>query len=67
MVDEFEWRPRQGTRYSEWFVVRPHHDAPRHHNGQVRTTMYLLRFHAEDLAQKIGLMEPAMFVGGDQS
>ncbi|WCE39164.1 phage antirepressor KilAC domain-containing protein [Brevibacterium sp. BDJS002] len=65
MVDVPEWRPRQGTRYSEWFVVRPQHDAPRHHNGQVRTTMYLLRFHAEDLAQKLGLKEPAMFDGGD--
>ncbi|MCD1287292.1 MULTISPECIES: Rha family transcriptional regulator [unclassified Brevibacterium] len=65
MIDVHEWRPRQGKLFSDWFVVRPHHDAPRHHNGQVRTTMYLLRFHSEDLAVKLGLTEPAMFDGGD--
>lgn len=65
MEDVFEWRPRQGTRFAEWFVVRPQHNAPRHHNGQVRQTMYLLSFHSEDLAQKVGLNEPVMFNGGD--
>ena len=65
MVDEFEWRPRQGTRYQEWFVVRPQHNAPRHHNGQVRQTMYLFSFHSEDLAAKLGLTQPVMFDGGD--
>lgn len=65
MVDEFEWRPRQGTRYVEWFKVLPQHNAPRHHNGQVRQTMYLFSFHSEDLAAKIGLTQPVMFDGGD--
>lgn len=64
MVEEFEWRPRQGTRYAEWFVVRPQHNAPRLHNGQVRQTMYVLQFRADDLAAKLGLDEPQMF-GGD--
>lgn len=64
MVDEYEWRPRAGTRYVEWFVVRPQHNAPRHHNGQVRQTMYLFAFHSEDLAQKLGLTQPAMFTEG---
>lgn len=65
MVDEFEWRPRQGTRYIEWFKVLPQHNAPRHHNGQVRQTMYLFSFHSEDLAAKLGLTQPVMFDGGD--
>lgn len=67
MEDVFEWRPRQGTRYSEWFVLRPQHNAPRHHNGQVRNTMYLLTFHSEDLAQKLGLTQPTMFTEGTES
>lgn len=65
MVDEFEWRPRQGTRYVEWFKVLPQHNAPRHHNGQVRQTMYLFSFHSEDLAAKLGLTQPVMFDSGD--
>lgn len=64
MVDELEWRPRQGTRYVEWFKVLPQHNAPRHHNGQVRQTMYLFAFHSQDLAQKLGLVQPTMFDGG---
>lgn len=67
MVDEFEWRPRQGTRYVEWFKVLPQHNAPRHHNGQVRQTMYLFSFHSEDLAAKLALNQPAMFDGGDEA
>lgn len=65
MVKVYEWRPRQGTRYAEWFKVLPQHNAPRHHNGQVRQTMYLFSFHSEDLAKKLGLSQPTMFAGGD--
>ena len=64
MVEEFEWRPRQGVKSSEWFELRPQHNAPRLHNGQVRQTMYVLQFRADDLAAKLGLTEPQMF-GGD--
>lgn len=64
MVEEFEWRPRQGVRSSEWFEIRPQHNAPRLHNGQVRQTMYVLQFCADGLAAKLGLTEPQMF-GGD--
>lgn len=63
MVEEFEWRPRQGVKSSEWFEIRPQHNAPRLHNGQVRQTMYVLQFRADDLAAKLGLTEPQMFGG----
>lgn len=56
MVDEHEWRARQGKESSEWFVLRPQHNAPRLHNGQVRQTMYVKQFHVTDLAQKLGLV-----------
>lgn len=59
MVEEFEWRPRQNVRSSEWFELRPQHNAPRLHNGQVRQTMYVRQFYALDLAQKLGLTEEA--------
>lgn len=55
MVDDFEWRPRQGRATSDWFVLRPQHNAPRLHNGQVRQTLYVRQFHADALAAKLGL------------
>lgn len=65
MVDDFEWRARQGVVSSEWFDLRPQHNAPRLHNGQVRQTMYLRQFFAEHLARKLGLIQPAMLDSGD--
>ena len=65
LEEVFEWRPRQGTRYAEWFKVLPQHNAPRHHNGQVKQTMYLFTFHSEDLAMKLGLTTPALDLGGE--
>lgn len=56
MVDEFEWRARQGTKTSDWFDLRPQHNAPRLHNGQVRQTLYVRQFYATDLAQMLGLI-----------
>ncbi|UOR02009.1 phage antirepressor KilAC domain-containing protein [Leucobacter allii] len=56
MVPEYEWRPRQGVPSAEWFDLRPQHNAPRLHNGQVKQTMYVLQYHAQDLAQKLGLV-----------
>ncbi|WP_157838316.1 phage antirepressor KilAC domain-containing protein [Nocardia farcinica] len=40
----------------DWFSRRPQHDAPRHHNGQVRMTLYVKVFHSEDIARKAGLV-----------
>jgi phage antirepressor YoqD-like protein len=62
MEDEYEWRPRQGVLSSEWFVLRPQHNAPRLHNGQVRQTLYVLQFHVQHLATKLGLTAPALDV-----
>ncbi|KUF07247.1 Rha family transcriptional regulator [Leucobacter sp. G161] len=55
MVKEYEWRPRQGVASSAWFDLRPQHNAPRLHNGQVKQTMYVRQFHAQELAAKLGL------------
>lgn len=55
MVKEYEWRPRQGVESSAWFDLRPQHNAPRLHNGQVKQTMYVRQFHAQELAVKLGL------------
>ena len=52
----YEWRPRQGVRSSDWFDLRPQHNAPRLHNGQVRQTMYVRQFHAQELADRLGLI-----------
>lgn len=60
MVDDYEWRPRQGVLSSDWFVLRPQHNAPRLHNGQVRQTLYVLQFHVQDLARRLGLNAPAL-------
>lgn len=62
MVDDYEWRPRQGVLSSGWFVLRPQHNAPRLHNGQVRQTLYVLQFHVHDLAGRLGLNAPALDV-----
>ncbi len=55
MEKEYEWRPRQGVVSADWFDLRPQHNAPRLHNGQVKQTMYVRQFHAQDLALKLGL------------
>ncbi len=55
LEDVYEWRARQGKPSSEWFVLRPQHNAPRHHNNQVRQTLYVKQFHVVDLAKKLNL------------
>lgn len=39
MIDVFEWRPY--AHHADKFQLRPQHNAPRHHNGQVRQTLYI--------------------------
>lgn len=53
VVDEYEYRPF--ARYIDWFDLRPQHDAPRHHNGQVRQTLYVRQQFALAIADKLGL------------
>lgn len=50
IVEEYEYRAY--ARYIDWFDLRPQHDAPRHHNGQVRQTLYVRQQFALDIAAK---------------
>lgn len=38
-VEEFEWRAR--SDHADKFSLKPQHNAPRHHNGQVKQTLYI--------------------------
>ena len=58
MVDECEWRAYAGKPTSAWFELRPQHNAPRLHNGQVRQTLYVKTYKMPDLAEKLGLKPP---------
>lgn len=53
----YEYRPRAGRQSFAWFDLRPQHNAPRHHNGQVRQTLYVRQSYALDLAKSVGLVE----------
>ncbi|GFG72721.1 phage antirepressor KilAC domain-containing protein [Mycobacterium botniense] len=53
VVEEYEYRPY--ARYVDWFDLRPQHDAPRHHNGQVRQTLYERQEFALEIAERVGL------------
>lgn len=55
VVEEFEYRARAGRVTFDWFDLRPQHNAPRHHNGQVRQTLYIRQQYAIDLSKKLGL------------
>ena len=56
MEDVWEWRPAQGktARYADCFVLRPQHNAPRLHNGQVRQTVYVKQVAVGHLADALG-------------
>ncbi|MFT4126256.1 MAG: phage antirepressor KilAC domain-containing protein [Gordonia sp. (in: high G+C Gram-positive bacteria)] len=54
MVDVYENRAYAGKTF-DWFDLRPQHNAPRHHNGQVRQTLYVRSFFADELGRKCGL------------
>lgn len=68
VVEEYEYRARAGRVTFPWFDLRPQHNAPRHHNGQVRQTLYIRQFFSLDLGAKVGLkplvVQTEMF-GGD--
>jgi len=57
VVTEHEYRARAGRQSFAWFDLRPQHNAPRHHNGQVRQTLYVRQAYALDLAKLLGLTE----------
>lgn len=45
-----------GQRTFDWFTLRPQHNVPRRHNGQVRQTLYIRQAHAVQLAKVCGLI-----------
>ena len=51
LVDEYEWRPY--AEHREKFVLRAQHNAPRHHNNQLRQTLYVTPRGAEAIAARI--------------
>lgn len=57
MVDEYEYRATAGRVTFEYFTLRPQHNAPRHHNGQVRQTLYVRQQYAIELAIRAGLVD----------
>lgn len=54
-VNEYEYRQKPGAT-AHWFSLRAQHKAPRHHNGQVRQTLYVKAIHSVDLAKRVGLI-----------
>lgn len=52
-ITECEYRPRAG--WQAYFDLRPQHNAPRYHNGQVRQTLYVKAGMSVELATKVGL------------
>lgn len=55
VVTEHEYRAHAGRQSFAWFDLRPQHNAPRHHNGQVRQTLYIRQGYALELAKLLGL------------
>ena len=45
-----------GEKTYNWFTLRPQHNVPRRHNGQVRQTLYIRQAHGVDLAKACGLI-----------
>lgn len=60
IVEENEYRPYAGKPSYPWFDLRPQHNAPRLHNGQVRQTLYVRRQFLIDLGRHVGLTPPAV-------
>lgn len=61
-VTEYEYRAY--AKYLDWFDLRPQHNAPRHHNGQVRQTLYVRQQFALQIAAKCGLSAQLELPGG---
>ncbi|QOP65009.1 anti-repressor Ant [Mycobacterium phage Firehouse51] len=54
LVDEYEWRA-----YADWkhhFRLIPQHNAPRHHNNQVRQTLYVTPPGAQAIRKLAGVL-----------
>jgi DNA-damage-inducible protein D len=61
-VAEYEYRAY--AKGIDWFDLRPQHNVPRHHNGQVRQTLYIRQPFALQIAEKCGLPMQLQIDGG---
>lgn len=52
LVDEYEWRAYSERRH--YFRLFPQHNAPRHHNNQLRQTLYVTPPGAQEIRKMIG-------------
>lgn len=53
LVDEYEWRAY--ADYKHHFRLFPQHNAPRHHNNQLRQTLYITPTGAQAIQKLVGV------------
>lgn len=58
MVDVHEYRAYADRVTFDWFDLRPQHNVRRHHNNQLRHTLYVRSVRALELGRKVGLTQP---------
>ncbi|WGD38506.1 BRO family protein [Lysinibacter sp. HNR] len=54
---------RAHAEHKDKFQLRPQHNAPRHHNGQVRQTLYVRQFAVPAIAKRFGSQAHLKLVG----
>lgn len=64
-IEVFEYRPRAGRVTFAWFDLRPQHNVSRHHNGQVRQTLYVRQSFSLQLGAKCGVSTTMHLDSGD--
>ena len=57
LVDEYEWRAY--AEYKQHFRLFPQHNAPRHHNNQLRQTLYITPPGAQAIQKLVSAEVPA--------
>lgn len=57
LVDEYEWRAY--AEHKQHFRLFPQHNAPRHHNNQLRQTLYITPPGAQAIKNLVGAVTPA--------
>lgn len=65
VVDRLEYRAYAPHRHL--FELRPQHNAPRYHNGQVRQTLYVRANQSAELARRAGLLQDELPILADET
>lgn len=65
VVDRLEYRAYAPHRHI--FELRPQHNAPRYHNGQVRQTLYVRASQSAELARRAGLLQDELPILADET